>query len=85
MVTIEICMGSSCFLRGSGEIVEILKKLLASRGLEHRVVLKGSFCMERCTNGVTLKIGDKVFTQVHKEDVEGLFQGEVLPALELGS
>lgn len=82
MVTVEICMGSSCFLRGSGEVVEALKKILAERGLEQAIVLKGSFCMERCTRGVTVKIGDRVLTSVGKEDVERLFEDEILPALE---
>jgi len=62
--------------------VEALKKILAERRLEHAVVLKGRFCMERCTRGVTVKIGDRVLTSVAKEDVGRLFEDEILPALE---
>lgn len=65
-------------------MVEVLKAILSARGLEQKVVLKGCFCMERCTNGVTMRIGDRVFSQVHKEDVPRLFEDEILPVLEQG-
>lgn len=63
-------------------MVDALKSILSTRGLEQKVVLKGSFCMEHCTNGVTVKIGGRVFTEVHKEDVPRLFEDEILPVLE---
>lgn len=75
-------MGSSCFLRGSGEIVDQFRNLIAAHGLEQQVVLKGSFCMERCTNGVTLKIGERVFTQISARDVERIFREEILTERE---
>ncbi|MGE5542021.1 MAG: (2Fe-2S) ferredoxin domain-containing protein, partial [Bacillota bacterium] len=78
-------MGSSCFLRGSRDVVEAFKGILSRHGLEQRVILKGSFCMERCTNGVTVRIGDRVFTQVRKEDVPRLFEDVILTVLEHGS
>jgi len=69
-------------LRGAGDVVDAFRKAIESHGLEQKVGLKGSFCMERCTLGVTVKIGDRVFTQVHREDVEKLFRDEVLPIVE---
>lgn len=65
-------------------MVDAFKGILSRRGLEQKVVLKGSFCMERCTNGVTVRIGDRVFTHVHKEDVPRLFEDEILAVLEQG-
>lgn len=82
MITIEICMGSSCFLRGSGRIVDRFRDLIAGHGLEQRVVLKGSFCMEHCTDGVTVKIGERVYTRLTPEDIDRIFGEEVLPELE---
>ncbi len=82
VITIEICMGSSCFLRGSGQIVDRFRDLIAERRLEQRVVLKGCFCMEHCTDGVTVKIGEQVFTRMTPQDIDRIFEEEVLPALE---
>ena len=42
---IQICVGSSCHLKGSPEIVELLQKAVADYHLEHEVTLAGSFCI----------------------------------------
>ena len=52
MVTIEICIGSSCFVKGSNEVVELLKNYIAEHHLEEKVQLKGAFCMGQCTKGL---------------------------------
>ena len=40
-----ICVGSSCHLKGSEEIVELLKKKVEEHKLDNEVTLAGSFCM----------------------------------------
>ena len=50
---ITICIGSSCHLKGSHDIVKILERLVALNHLQDDITLKGSFCMGECTsNGV---------------------------------
>lgn len=78
LITVQVCMGSSCFIRGSSQVVEGLKKLIEEHGLIRDVALKGSFCMEHCTRGVTVRIGDQVFTGVQPEDTIRLFRDEIL-------
>ncbi|MBC7343407.1 MAG: (2Fe-2S) ferredoxin domain-containing protein [Clostridia bacterium] len=84
MVTIVICVGSSCFQRGSNEVIDTFKQLIAEHGLTGKVILKGSFCMEHCTSGVTVKIGEEVFTEVYKNDVPTIFSEYVLNKLSSG-
>ena len=55
MVTIEICIGSSCFVKGSNEVVELLKNYIAEHHLEEKVQLKGAFCMGIKVNGKILE------------------------------
>ncbi len=43
-MVIEICIGSSCFLKGSQEIIELMQKAIADNGLDADVALGGSFC-----------------------------------------
>ncbi|MGB9868143.1 MAG: (2Fe-2S) ferredoxin domain-containing protein [Bacillota bacterium] len=78
-----VCVGSSCFLRGAPLVIQEFEKLISERA-PGAVEIKGSFCMERCTHGVTVQIGDQVFTAVKPEDVPGLFQKYVLTQLQLG-
>lgn len=82
MVVVEVCMGSSCFLRGAAGVVDLLKELAAVYGVTHEIVLKGSFCMEQCTHGVTLKIEGELFTEVYQEDVPDLFRSKILPRIK---
>ena len=45
-----VCVGSSCHLSNSREIIGRFKELIASHGLENQVELKGSFCMGHCAD-----------------------------------
>ena len=80
MVTIQVCVGSSCFLRVAPDViksVETISEIHAPRQAE----LKGTVCQELCTKGVTVRINEKVFTAVAPEDVPGLFREQVMPIL----
>lgn len=81
MINITVCVGSSCFKRGAGEVVDAFQRLIESNRLEAQVELKGSFCMDRCTEGTTVKIGDRVFCGVFARDIPRLFHSEVLSRL----
>ena len=53
-----VCVGSSCHLNNSREIIGRFKELIAGHGLEDQVELKGSFCMGHCADeGVCVKFG----------------------------
>lgn len=81
MLTIEVCVGSSCFLRGAPEVIETLKRLIEQQA-PGQVELKGTFCLEQCTRGVTVRIGDRAFSGLQPGDVDTLFQNEVMPRLK---
>ena len=58
---IQVCVGSSCHLKGSMDIVGLLKKAIEDNHLERDVTLAGSFCTGRCNrNGVTITVDDDV-------------------------
>ncbi|MGI6620027.1 MAG: (2Fe-2S) ferredoxin domain-containing protein [Bacillota bacterium] len=78
MVEIEVCVGSSCFLRGSEEVVKAFQQLIEDK-CPGKAVLKGSFCMGQCTAGVTIKIQGRQFSCVTPEDVPALFEEHILP------
>lgn len=78
---ITICIGSSCHLKGSRQIVEELQTLVAENNLKDRVELAGQFCMGDCMNGVCVTLDGEKFS-LKPEDTEKFFRDEVLPRLK---
>lgn len=79
---VEICVGSSCHLKGSHEIVELFKSAVEKHNLEDDVVLAGSFCCGMCSNdGVTVVIDDEKTSGVTKENFNSFFEENVLKKL----
>ena len=79
---IQICVGSSCHIKGSAEIVELLQAAVAEHRLENDVTLAGSFCIGKCNRiGVTVQVDDEVHTGVTKEGFKEFFQEQVLAKL----
>ena len=76
-VIITVCVGSSCHLRGSYEIIKTLKELIKSSGFKNKVLLKGSFCMENCTEGVNVKINEELFSVGSVDEMKKIFQNRV--------
>ncbi|AEM79843.1 (2Fe-2S) ferredoxin domain-containing protein [Thermoanaerobacter wiegelii] len=74
MVEITVCVGSSCHLKGAYEVIKEFERLIPFYGLENSVELKAGFCLGRCTEGVTVKVGDRYFTSVAPKDVAGLLE-----------
>lgn len=73
---ITVCIGSSCHIKGSRIVVEELQKLIAEHGISDKVELEGTFCMNKCQQGVCVTINDEFFS-VTPEGVGEFFQ-EVL-------
>ena len=82
-MTIQICVGSSCHIKGAPEIVELLQKAVAEHGLEDQINLVGSFCIGKCNRiGVTVQVDEEIYTGVTKETFREFFQESVLNKLE---
>lgn len=76
---VQICVGSSCHLKGSHEIVELLKNAVAEHHLDNEVTLAGSFCTGRCNRiGVTVTVDDDVYTGITKESFKEFFEEKIL-------
>lgn len=79
MIIIQICVGSSCHLKGSEDIIELLKQAIAAHHLEDDVTLAGSFCAGKCNRvGVTVTVDDDVYTGITKEGFSEFFENAVL-------
>lgn len=80
---IQICVGSSCHLKGSEEIIALLQNAVAEHQLEREVTLAGSFCTGNCNRvGVTLQVDDDVYPGITRESFNEFFNEKVLKKLQ---
>ena len=77
MLKITVCIGSSCHIKGSRQVVEQLQYLIAENNLRDKVELGGTFCMGKCQKGVCVTVNDS-FHSVTPENVGDFFTKEVL-------
>lgn len=79
---VQVCVGSSCHLKGSPEIVELLQKAVEDHHLENDVTLAGSFCTGKCNRvGVTIQVDDEVHIGITKENFNEFLQEQILNKL----
>ena len=74
---ITVCIGSSCHIKGSRQVVEGLQSLIAEHNLGDKVEIAGTFCLGKCQNGVCVEIEENVFS-VTPETVKEFFEQNVL-------
>ena len=82
MLIVQVCVGSSCHLKGSETIVELLQSAIAEHHVEDEVVLTGSFCIGKCNRiGVTVQVDDDIYVGITKENFKEFLNDHVLSKL----
>ncbi len=74
---ITICIGSSCHIKGSRQVVEQLQSLIEENSLGDKIELGGTFCLGRCQEGVCVTVDDE-FHSVSPDTVKDFFNTQVL-------
>jgi len=74
---IHVCVGSSCHLKGSYEVIELMKESLQKYGLND-ANLSAAFCLGKCTDGVTIRVDDEIVCGVSTENFKEMFETHVL-------
>ena len=73
---VTVCIGSSCHIKGSRQVVEQLQALIDENNLGDKVDLGGTFCMGQCQQGVCVTV-DETFHSVSPETVNEFFNKEI--------
>jgi NADH:ubiquinone oxidoreductase subunit E len=81
MSELYICVGSACHLKGSYEVIEKFKSLIKEKNLENEIIIKASFCLGECTEAVSVKFNDKIYSVV-PDTAEKFFSEVVLTAVK---
>lgn len=83
MLVVQICVGSSCHLKGSQEVVELMQKAVEEYNLDGDVVLVGSFCVGKCNReGVTVQINDDIHVGITTQNFKEFFKKNILDVIE---
>ena len=77
---VTVCIGSSCHIKGSRQVVETFNRLIKENDLTGKVELGGTFCMGKCQQSVCVELEGEVFS-VSPDTAEAFFKNEVLKRL----
>ena len=83
MLIVQICVGSSCHLKGSADIAELFQKSIEENGIQDDVVLTGSLCIGKCNRiGVTIQVNDDIHVGITRDNFREFFNKYILAAVE---
>ncbi|ODN29773.1 (2Fe-2S) ferredoxin domain-containing protein [Fervidobacterium thailandense] len=71
---VRVCMGSSCHLKGSYDVVKKLRELFEGRD---DVELLGSLCMNNCSKGINVEINGKIVSKLTPENATEVVLKEI--------
>ena len=77
MMKVTVCIGSSCHVKGSRQVVKALQQLISDHNLGDKVELSGTFCLNNCQAGVCVTANGEIFS-VTPENVNAFFSEQIL-------
>lgn len=80
MLELSVCIGSSCHLKGSYNVIQTLQQLIEAQELHEKVTMKAQFCMKQCQAGVSVMIDGQAHS-VSPDTAKTFFETIVLPLL----
>jgi NADH-quinone oxidoreductase subunit G len=73
-LSLEICFGTSCYLRGAQKLYKRLMDYIRDKGLESRTAFKASFCGKSCMKGPVLKVNGHMLEKCTLDDAASRIQ-----------
>ena len=81
-MVLKVCVGSSCHLRGSYDVIEEMKRIIKKYGVEDKVDFQATIFVGNCQNGVTLLEHEVLLHNANKDNCEELFLTQVYPIVK---
>ena len=75
---ITVCVGSSCHIKGSHSFIDYLQKSIVAHQLEKQIVLKASFCIGYCSEGINIKVNDERIVVSGLDELKELFTNRLV-------
>ncbi|MHB8111648.1 MAG: NAD(P)-binding protein [Syntrophorhabdaceae bacterium] len=80
-IDVGVCLGTSCYLKGSFHLLEGLSAELKKRGLLERFRIKARFCTDQCAGGPNVVVGATVINEVDPNNPVAFIDTYLVPAL----
>lgn len=64
---IRVCVGTSCYLKGSYDVLQAFHRAIAASGRPEEFDLGATFCLENCPGGPSVEVNDRVLGQMTPE------------------
>lgn len=75
---VNVCVGSSCHLKGSYDVIQNLKNMIEEKNLGNKIELKASFCLGNCSNGVSMRVDGEPVQNVTPENIKEIFEEKII-------
>lgn len=78
MVEINVCIGTSCHLNGSYNVVQTFQQLIEENSVHDKVEFNALFCMKQCNSkGVSVAVDGEKY-RLEPENAREFFETKIL-------
>ena len=82
MITLSVCVGTSCHLNGANNVAMTFRHLVEEYGLHNEVNVCASFCSQACSRtNIAVKVNDEKFA-IDANEARTFFKEKVLPLVK---
>ena len=81
MLSIFVCVGSACHLKGSYNIINRLQQIIEERQLGEKVTIKAALCLGKCSEAISVRVDDGDVVSICEENIESFFEQMVFKKL----
>ncbi len=82
MITISVCIGSACHIKGSYNVINEFQQIIEQEHLGEKIEIKAVFCMGDCTKAVCVTVNNGETHSVSGSTAKDFFAAQVRPLLQ---
>jgi NADH-quinone oxidoreductase subunit G len=76
-LTIKVCVGTNCFVKGSQQLLQLLVTWLKSESLEKLFEVRATFCFENCGKAPNVMVGDQLISECTFEKLKNVLSQHI--------
>ncbi|MFZ7103911.1 MAG: (2Fe-2S) ferredoxin domain-containing protein [Peptococcaceae bacterium] len=82
MLTISVCVGTACHVKGAYIIINKLQTMIKEKKVADKVTVTGAFCLGNCsTSEISVRINEGAVHSVSEEKLAEFFAKEIMPLI----
>jgi NADH:ubiquinone oxidoreductase subunit E len=78
MLTLSVCIGSACHIKGSYNVLNTFQQIIEEHNLSDKIELKAIFCLGHCKENVSVRVGENDIFSVSGTTARKFFEAEVM-------